>query len=90
MTLARRYVVSGLVQGVGFRYFTERAARAARVAGWVRNREDGSVEILAEGDTGAMAEFDAAVRRGPAHSHVTAVEVDERSPSGATTFVVRG
>ena len=52
--IARRAVVSGRVQGVGFRFFAERAAREAGVKGWVRNRPDGTVETLVEGEQAAV------------------------------------
>src|SRR5918994_4386827 len=53
MRLARRYLVRGRVQGVGFRYYTHRAAVQAGVQGWVRNNPDGTVEIAAAGGTDA-------------------------------------
>jgi acylphosphatase len=68
------------VQGVGFRWFVREAARAAGVAGWVRNNPDGSVEIVAAGDAARIASLRDAIRRGPPGSHVTSVD---ESPAGS-------
>ena len=70
--------VRGRVQGVGFRYFVLRRAQALGLAGWVRNRSDGSVEIEAEGDRVAVEALAAEVRRGPPGAHVAEVERAER------------
>ncbi len=85
---ARRAVVLGRVQGVGFRFFAERAARELGVRGWVRNRPDGSVEALAEGDEQALAKFLDRLRRGPLTSRVDRVEVAEASDQGFETFEI--
>jgi acylphosphatase len=66
--------VTGRVQGVGFRWFVRERARALGLAGWVKNRSDGSVELLVSGDANAADELLAAVRRGPPHARVDAVE----------------
>jgi acylphosphatase len=63
--IARRFIVKGTVQGVGFRYFAIRAARNAGVDGTVRNLPDGTVEAIAEGSPEAVADFRAALERGP-------------------------
>jgi len=68
-------VVRGHVQGVGYRYFTTQQARALGISGWVRNREDGTVELLARVPPAARRRFLAALRRGPPASAVDAVEV---------------
>ena len=60
-----RLLVSGRVQGVGFRWFVREAARRHRFAGWVRNRPDGSVELEVAGDDGALREFLETLREGP-------------------------
>jgi len=75
-------VVRGQVQGVGFRYFVLRRADTMGIAGWVRNRADGAVELEAEGPRPELERFVAAVTRGPAGSDVTAVEQEwsERVP----------
>ena len=79
---ARRAVVKGRVQGVGFRWFAERAARELGVRGWVRNLPDGTVETLAAGDDAALARFRAALTSGPPASSVDAVEESEGSTAG--------
>ncbi len=63
--------LKGRVQGVGFRYFVQRTAGQTGVTGWVRNRWDGSVEVLAEGPRAVLDQFLGAVRRGPPGAHVT-------------------
>jgi acylphosphatase len=88
--IARRYVISGQVQGVGFRWFTHDAAARAGVHGWVRNLADGSVEVFAEGDVESVDRLEAAVRRGPASARVEAVTTEEQAPSGrAAGFEIR-
>lgn len=68
-----RLEVSGRVQGVGFRWFTREKARRWGLAGWVRNRPDGSVEILVEGSTESIRGFIAMIRSGPPGSSVAEV-----------------
>ena len=82
MKIARRFVVSGHVQGVGFRWFTHDAAAREGVHGWVRNLADGSVEVIAEGEAESMARLEAAIRRGPGGARVERVEVEEHAPAG--------
>jgi acylphosphatase len=67
-------LVLGRVQGVGFRWFVREAARRRGVAGWVRNRKDGSVEIAAEGDAAAIEALVSAVRAGPPGASVTEIQ----------------
>jgi acylphosphatase len=74
MTSARRWVVSGRVQGVGFRWFVLRRAEALGLRGWVRNLPDGRVEIVAGGSAEALGTIDAAIRTGPRLAHVAHVE----------------
>jgi acylphosphatase len=73
--VARRLVIAGRVQGVGFREATVDAARAAGVVGWVRNRADGTVEVLVQGSSDAVDRLVAWCRRGPPFARVTGVEV---------------
>jgi acylphosphatase len=75
-----RYVISGRVQGVGFRYFVQSAASGESLAGWVRNLDDGRVETAASGDAAAIERFERAIRQGPAGARVDHVAVDETFP----------
>jgi acylphosphatase len=77
--VARRYVVRGRVQGVGFRYFAQQEAVRLGLSGWVRNLDDGSVETHAQGPAAAMQEFAGALHRGPPFSDVRGVEEIEAS-----------
>ena len=91
MLIGRRYVVKGRVQRVGFRFFVEDAARRERIRGYVRNRHDGSVEVVAEGDADAMQRFEMAVRRGPSGARVDDVETTDTGASNRfTSFTVTG
>lgn len=74
---ARRYLVSGTVQGVGYRWFVRRAAADLGVVGWVRNLPDGSVEAEAAGSPEALAAFEARLREGPPGAAVRTVEVQQ-------------
>ena len=77
--MTARFLVAGQVQGVGFRWFVARHARALGLAGYARNLADGRVEVVANGDEAALAAArDAAQRRGPANAHVTGVERSTR------------
>ncbi len=78
--VARRYVVRGHVQGVGFRYFVQREAIRLGLLGWVRNLDDGSVEAHAEGSLTALTEFAGALHRGPRAAGVRGVEESETAP----------
>jgi acylphosphatase len=90
MRVARRYMITGRVQGVGFRFFTEDQARREGLHGWVQNLTDGSVEIMAEGDAEAVERFERHVRHGPPGARIEQIEVDHIAPSGnATGFSVR-
>ena len=73
MRVARRYLISGRVQGVGFRYFTEAAAAREGLHGWVRNLPDGRVEIDVEGEAEAMERFERNVSHGPPGARVSDV-----------------
>jgi acylphosphatase len=85
----RRLIVHGRVQGVWFRGSTERQARALGVAGWVRNRPDGSVEAVFEGDAGAVARAVAHCRQGPPGARVDRVECFDEAPGNLVGFDVR-
>jgi len=84
-----RVIVRGRVQGVAFRAFTADEARRAGVAGWVRNRPDGSVEAAFEGARGAVEALLAFVRRGPRSARVDDVEVIEEPLAGGAFFEIR-
>jgi acylphosphatase len=90
MRVARRFIISGRVQGVGFRYFTEATAQREGVAGWVRNLPDRSVEVVAEGDAEAVERFERAVRIGPPGARVDRIDVDNSYPAaGETEFNIK-
>lgn len=72
--LSARWVVSGQVQGVGFRWFTARLAEQLGVAGWVSNLPDGRVEVVARGPAEALTRLDEALRAGPRMASVEGVE----------------
>jgi len=82
MRIARRYLVGGRVQGVGFRYFTFEAAAREGLSGWVRNTPDRRVEIAVEGEAEAVERFERAVRHGPPAARVDAFEVEEQAAAG--------
>lgn len=88
--IARRALVSGRVQGVGFRFFARRAAETAGVKGWARNLADGRVETLVEGEENAVLRYLEKIRRGPIGGRVDSVEVEEASLEGLTTFRITG
>lgn len=75
--------IRGRVQGVGFRYFTQRAARRFALRGWVRNEADGSVACDVTGDVEAVERFLAEVRKGPGFARVDDVEVVDAVPEAA-------
>jgi len=77
---ARRYIVRGRVQGVGFRWFVEREARELGLVGWVRNNEDSTVELLAAGSPEQLAMLRARLKEGPRASRVDAVDEFDASP----------
>jgi len=90
MLVARRYLISGRVQGVGFRFFTHAAAEREGLHGWVKNLPDGRVEVNAEGDGEALLRFERHIRHGPAGARVELVEMDDTTPSGRDTgFTVK-
>ncbi len=68
--IAKHYIVSGRVHGVGFRYFVVRQARALGLTGWVRNLPDGTVEAVAAGPEASVSELEAALRQGPGMARV--------------------
>jgi acylphosphatase len=88
---ARRFVVRGRVQGVGFRWFVEREAHILGIAGWVRNNHDGSVEVLAQGTRDQLLGLRSRLREGPRAARVDEVEESEARPiAGAGSFRIEG
>ena len=90
MRVARRFLVSGRVQGVGYRYFALDAARREGLHGYVTNHPDGTVEAVAEGEAEAVERFERALRRGPSRSRVEHVVIDDIEPARVSTgFEIR-
>ncbi len=88
---ARRFLVRGRVQGVGFRWFVEREAHILGIAGWVRNNPDGSVEVLAMGTRDQLAGMRSRLREGPRAARVDDVQESEARPmAGLNTFRIEG
>jgi acylphosphatase len=82
-------VVSGRVQGVFFRDTARRRAEAAGVSGWIRNRPDGAVEAVFEGDPERVEEMVEFCRHGPSRAEVAKVEVIDEEPEGLSGFDAR-
>jgi acylphosphatase len=90
-TSARRFIVRGRVQGVGFRWFVEREAHLLGIAGWVRNLPDGGVEVLAMGTGQQLSGLHSRLREGPRAARVDSVEVFETQPvAGLNSFRIEG
>lgn len=90
MRLGRHYVITGRVQGVGFRFFAARSAAIEGIHGWVRNTAEGAVEVQAEGDVEALARFERSLRQGPPAARVDGVDVTDTGAGGRDTgFEVR-
>src|SRR6266704_1702689 len=88
---ARRFVVRGRVQGVGFRWFVEREAHMLGIAGWVRNNADGSVEVLAIGSRDQLSGLRSRLRQGPRAARVDDVqELEAKGVSELNTFRIEG
>ena len=90
-TLARRYLVRGRVQGVGFRWFVEREAHILQIAGWVRNNPDSTVEVFAQGTREQLAGLHSRLREGPRAARIDEVEISDAEPvTGLSSFQIRG
>lgn len=87
--IRRRVIVSGLVQGVWFRDSCQREARRLGVHGWVRNRSDGRVEAVFEGDADDVLTMANWMQHGPPRAQVTAIEVAEEPTEGESGFTIR-
>lgn len=90
MTGARHFSVYGTVQGVGFRWSAHRTAERLGLAGWVRNRPDGSVEGWAEGDASRLEALEAWLHDGPPAARVREVIIEDVVPVGLDGFEIRG
>ena len=88
---ARRFLVRGRVQGVGFRWFVEREAHILGIAGWVRNNADGTVEVLAMGTRDQLSGLRSRLQQGPRASRVDDVQESEaKLVAGLSTFRIEG
>jgi acylphosphatase len=87
----RRYLIGGRVQGVGFRFFSQRTASRLGLLGWVRNLPDGRVELEAQGDPNSLTSFESALRQGPRGAQVAHFEHTEilDEPEAGTAFMIR-
>jgi acylphosphatase len=87
---ARRYFVSGIVQGVGFRFFVQREAEKLRIGGYARNLFDGRVEVLAVGSPAQLDKLKSTLERGPRFSRVSGVreETAQHNPQYEKGFVI--
>jgi len=89
--LAKTYRVRGRVQGVGFRWFVEREAQTLGIAGWVRNRSDGTVEVLAQGTREQLFALRSKLQQGPRASRVDDVEeVESQVQHDMRSFRIEG
>ena len=86
---AYRYLVSGSVQGVGYRYFALKEAQALGLSGYARNLGDGRVEVVAEGDESALSGFEGRLRQGPSFACVEAAEKTATPDRGDQGFHIR-
>ena len=84
--MVRHYLIKGRVQGVGFRWFVHREASALELKGWVRNTEDGHVEVMAAGEPEQLAELEAALQNGSRGSRVDSVVKHELAESEAQSL----
>lgn len=89
LVIRRRVVVHGFVQGIGFRFSAVRAAESRGVSGWVRNRSDGTVEAVFEGEPEAVEAMVRWCEKGPRGAAVSGVDVFEERPEGLSGFGIR-
>lgn len=88
--MTRRYIVTGRVQGVGFRWFVEKEARAIGIGGWVRNNDNGSVEVLASGSEQQLARMRKALQDGPRAARVDEVLEFDEPETSEPSFRIEG
>lgn len=89
-TETRRFIVTGRVQGVGFRWFVEREAAQLNITGWVRNRENGSVEVMATGTRDQLVALHGRLREGPRAARVDDVAASPAPFLDAKSFGIEG
>ena len=82
MKTARKFIISGIVQGVGYRFFAQRAAARHQIMGYIRNLEDGRVETFVEGEAKAVEDFKHDLAAGPNHASVDHIEETVLEPTG--------
>jgi acylphosphatase len=87
--IARRWLVWGRVQGVGYRYFAQHAAESLNLSGYAQNLDDGRVEVYASGPREALEELAGMLRRGPRFSDVRGVEEQEAEVHQHGAFHIR-
>ena len=87
--LAKLYRVRGRVQGVGFRYFVEQAAKALGIRGWVRNDDDGTVEVYAAGTSGQLSDLAGLLWQGPRWAEVRGGDESEAALEENSIFRIR-
>ena len=87
--VAKLYRVRGRVQGVGFRYFVEQSARALNIRGWVRNDDDGTVEVYAVGTSAQLSDLAGLLWKGPRWAEVRGVDESEAPMENHSGFSVR-
>jgi acylphosphatase len=89
--IAKRFLVRGRVQGVGFRWFVEREAHILKIAGWVRNNSDSTVEVLAQGTRDQLVGLRSRLQEGPRAARVDDVQESEAEPvKGLNSFRIQG
>jgi acylphosphatase len=88
LRIARRYVIYGRVQGVGFRYFTQNRAIACGVKGWVKNQHDGTVLVHAEGREIDLQQFETYLRMGPPGARVDQINTSQVQPQYKSSFEI--
>lgn len=86
---AKRWLIEGTVQGVGFRFFVQHKATALGLTGWARNLDDGRVEVYAAGDTEHLGDLDAALYIGPRMARVRSVETHDAAVEKLSSFSIR-
>ena len=88
-TVTKHYLISGRVQGVGFRVFTQKLAAKMHLVGWVRNLRNGSVEAMVQGEERHVRDFEVRLRSGPQFSQVESfVAKDAQGSEGWSDFVI--